>query len=216
MKTLYFFTLTLIAFPVFAKAFGSSEQETFIFESLNKTQSVYEYRVNMFSDFFGKALFNDDALFIFYEKDGLQSLFVFKSNQNSAIVYRLPRIPFFPWLNPERYIKERKNFLKKDYLVESCHQSLELNSNEFSNLKALKMEKHAHLINRSPIRNRSGLSKFNHVIMGFLQQQGKRQFFYFETFGGFGRKMPKAFDAYTKSFDIIENISKRIALEECR
>ena len=59
-------------------------------------------------------------------------------------------------------------------------------------------------------------SEFNHVIIGFSQQRGERKYFYFKKFGDFEKEKPKEFDAYTKSFDIIENIDKKVVLTGCR
>ena len=216
MKVPHFLILALILFPIFAKASCPSERDKYFFQSLKASQSVYEFRIKMFSEFFGKTLFDDDALFVFYEKDGLQSLFIFDADEKSVKIYRLPRVPLLPWLNPERYIKERTAALTRGDLIESCHQHMTLDSNVLAKLKALKMEKHLYVSNESLDCKRQAQPEFNYIIIGFLQQRKERKYFYFEKFGDFEKRKPKEFDAYTKSFDIIENIDKKVVLTGCR
>ena len=217
MKVPYFLLLALVLFPVFAKASCSPDgNSSFFFESLNGAKTIYDYRVSMFSDFFGKTIFDGDALFVFYEKDGLQSLFIFDADEKSVKVYRLPRIPLLPWINPERYIKERTAALTRGDLIESCHQHMTLDSNVLAELKALEMEKHSYITSQCLGDENQKKQKFNNIILGFLQQQSVRKYFYFEKVGNFVKEMPKEFDAYTKSFDIIENIDKKIVLTRCR
>lgn len=216
MKGPFFLTLALIFFSVLGRASCPSESDKFFFQSLKESQSVYNFRVKMFSDFFGKNLFDEEALYVFYEKDGLQSLFIFDADEKLAKVYRLPRISSLPWLNPERYIRERKSALTRDELVDFCHQSVALDSNVLTELKELEMEKHLYISNENLNCKYLNSSEFNHVIIGFSQQRGERKYFYFKKFGDFEKEKPKEFDAYTKSFDIIENIDKKVVLTGCR
>lgn len=216
MKNICYLIFTLVFFPVFAKASCPSETGDYFFQSLKGGQATYDFRVKMFSDFFGKNLFDEEALYVFYEKDGLQSLFIFDADEKLAKVYRLPRISSLPWLNPERYIRERKSALTRDELVDFCHQSVALDSNVLTELKELEMEKHPYISNENLNCKYLNSSEFNHVIIGFSQQRGERKYFYFKKFGDFEKEKPKEFDAYTKSFDIIENIDKKVVLTGCR
>ena len=213
MKTFYMFTIIFLFFPTLVKASCFSEQYPSVyFQSLNGTQAVYEYRINLFSDFFGDSVFSDDGLFVFYEKDGLQRLWFFDQNHNSAEVYQLPHIQKLPWLNPEVYIEKRNAALARSELVESCRQAVSLDSITLANLWQLKMEKHPTCITR---KNLNSL-EFNHVILGFLQHQDSRKSFYFFKFGNFDENVPSMFETYTKSFDIMEKINDKIVLAGCR
>lgn len=217
MKTFYMFTIIFLAFPTFVKASCFSEQYPSVyFQSLNGTQAVYEYRIKLFSDFFGDSVFSDDGLFVFYEKDGLQRLWFFDPNHNSAEVYQLPHIQKLPWLNPEVYIEKRNAALARSELVESCRQTVSLDSITLANLWQLKMEKHAFFSNDCITKKNLNSPEFNRVILGFLQHQGSRKQFYFVKFESFDESVPSILETYTKSFDIIEKINDKIVLAGCR
>ena len=137
-------------------------------------------------------------------------------NQNSVKTYQLPRLKMSPWLNPEMYIEKRNTVLARKERAESCRQTIFLDSATHANLWQLRMEKHAFLSNRCITQKNLDPRQFNHVIMGFMQQHGSRKPFYFIKFENYEKKMPEMFEAYTKSFDMIENLDDKIVFEGCQ
>ncbi len=217
MRALYIFVTIFVALPAFVKASCFSEQNDEVFvQSLSGSHAIFEYRVKLFSAFFGESVFGEDGLFVFYEKNGLQRLFVFDQNQNSVKTYQLPRLKMSPWLNPEMYIEKRNTVLARKERAESCRQTIFLDSATHANLWQLRMEKHAFLSNRCITQKNLDPRQFNHVIMGFMQQHGSRKPFYFIKFENYEKKMPEMFEAYTKSFDMIENLDDKIVFEGCQ
>lgn len=196
--------------------------QSYYFYALEKSKPTYDYRVNSFSAFFGDSLFdeNKDAMYLFYEHDGIQRLFVFNSNESDKIaVFQLPETKIVPWLHPERYMEERDRMLKSGIPREKCEN---LNVDEYQillQLDSLRLDSHLYV---SPYFENDDFSKFetkideNNLVIGFSQRDRKRRYFYYVKYNDFWERQPEYFAVYGKVFKIVEKLSSSIAFPECR
>lgn len=101
----------LIAYLVLicSSVLAYNDSLVYSFYSLKNMVAPNEYRRNDFSAVFGDTVFEQNGLFIFYERLGIQRLYV-RSDENRErewYVYQLPETHMLPWLHPEKYMEKR-------------------------------------------------------------------------------------------------------------
>ena len=113
----------LIIYLLFAcsSVLAYNDSLVFSFYSLKNMNAPIDYRKNDFSAVFGDSVFEQNALFIFYERLGAQRLYVWndESHEKKLFVYQLPETRMLPWLHPEEYMEKRNQLLKQKISVEN-------------------------------------------------------------------------------------------------
>ena len=197
-------------------------KQSYYFYALEKSKPTYDYRVNSFSAFFGDSLFdeNKDAIYLFYERDGIQRLFVFNSSEsNKVMAFQLPETMVIPLLHPEQYMEKRDSLQKTEISRNKCMNLGVDGSSVLPKLDSLQLDLHLYVV---PSLRDEGMSIIktrnnkNHRILGFSQKAGKRQYFYYIKYEDFWERQPEYFAVYGKVFKIVEKLSSSIAFPECR
>lgn len=210
--------LMSMALPVFA---GVLEQ-SYDFYVLEKSKPAYDYREKNFANFFGGTLFdeNKDAMYLFYERNGIQRLFIFNSNELDKIaVFQLPETKIIPWLHPEQYMEKRDSLQKAEISRSKCKNLGVDGSYILPKLDSLQLDSHLYA---EPSFRDEGMSIMktkndkNHRILGFSQKTGKRHYFYYIKYENFWERQPEYFAVYGEVFKIVENLSDSIVFPECR
>ncbi len=215
---LLFMLLLSISLSVAAEV----REQSYYFYALGKSKPAYDYRVNSFAAFFGDSLFgeNKDAMYLFYEHNGIQRLFIFGSNDSDEIaVFQLPETKVVPWLHPERYMEKRDSLQKTEISRNKC-MNLGIDGNLIlPKLDSLQLDLHLYVVPRFRDEGMSiiktGNNK-NHRILGFSQKAGKRQYFYYIKYEDFWEQQPEYFAVYGEVFKIVETLSGSIVFPECR
>lgn len=219
MRWIYFSILFLMtslamAVEVFEKSFE--------FYSLEKSMPAYNYRISVFSSFFGDSLFAEDkdATFIFYERNGIQRLFVFNSGKTDKIAtFQIPETKILPSLHPEQYMDERKRLQQSQISREKCENLAVDGRLVLPQLDSLQLDSHLYV---RPYFQNEDFSEYkinvdeNHLIMGFSQRGGKRQYFYYVKYVDFWEQQPEYFSIYAKVFEVVEKFNRTIFFPECR
>lgn len=215
MKRFFFLAVLLLNVLLIANDECSLAYDSFTFLSTANSQEIFEYRQDAFSSFFGKDIFQGDAFFVFYERNGIQRLYRLNLNEdeNQTTVYQLPRVSMLPWLNPEKYI-EKRNFRLQYADAKECRKNVSLDSEMVKKIQGINLEKHAYLHISCEINNPS--NHFGDIIMGYLQQHEKKKYFYYRRFKLAIDKKPREFDIYTKVFDYFEEIDSSVVFLRCK
>ena len=183
------------------------------FYSLKNMVAPNEYRRNDFSAVFGDTVFEQNGLFIFYERLGIQRLYV-RSDENRErewYVYQLPETHMLPWLHPEKYMEKRSQLLKENFFVEKCKTQIPSDELLLADLDSLHIDMHLY-VEPGKSYNRN----LDYIVMGYSQKNGKRRYFYYVRYDDFWEKKEKRFAVYANVFKIMENIDEKIAFPECR
>lgn len=204
--------------------FGGSEngnlEGQYCAYAVNKPSSVYNFRINIFSSFFGDSLlsFEKNGFFLFFEKMGTQRLFFFNNQGRDALltVYQLPAIDDFPWLNPSRYMARRNQSLKSYRDKNRCIIKTTLNSSE---VDFLRLDKQFYLVPENSFkdgRKQQDYLAFDDVILGFSQKDAVRRYFYFKKINKKYNELPKSFFVYLKMFEVLDHMNSNFLFPECR
>lgn len=221
MRLICCFLLMLLVSMTLSVAAGIRER-SYSFYSLGKSKPAYDYREKNFANFFGDTLFdeNKDAIYLFYERDGIQRLFIFNSSESDKIMaFQLPETKIIPWLHPEQYMEKRDSLQKAEISRNKCKNLDVDGSLILPQLDSLQLDSHLYV---DTFFKEEGVSLIeikkdqNHVILGFLQKAGKRQYFYYIKYEDFWEGQPEYFAVYGKVFKIVENLSGSIVFPECR
>ncbi len=213
------FLLTILCLVVsgFAGGFPVPKYEDIVFLSVGKSQTIFKYRQDAFTDFFKKDLFQGDSLFVFYEQNGIQRLFILDIDGQSTQVdvFQLPRVPIMPLLHPEEYAAKRDSLIKV-VSSENCQESFNMSANAKDSIKELHIEEHAYLAYGSDINYNRNPEYSSNVIIGFLQRNGKKHPFYYRKIEKLEDPKYDAIKAYTKVFDFFELFDANVSLPRCK
>ena len=221
MRLIRCFLFMLLVSMTLSVAEGIREQ-SYSFYSLGKSKPAYDYREKSFTAFFGDSLFdeNKDAIYLFYERDGIQRLFIFNSNESGEItVFQLPETKIIPWLHPEQYMEKRDSLQKAGISRNKCMNLGVDGSSVLPQLDSLQLDSHLYVdpyFEDESVSSTEIKKDQNHVILGFSQKAGKRRYFYYIKYEDFWERQPEYFAVYGKVFKIVEKLSSSIAFPECR
>ena len=214
--------LIMLLVPMTLSVAARILEQSYCFYSLEKSKPAYDYREKSFADFFGDTLFNENknAIYLFYEHDGIQRLFVFNSNESDKIaVFQLPETKIIPWLHPEQYMERRDSLQSAKISRNKCRTLGVDGSLILPQLDSLQLDSHLYAM-PSFRDERMSIIKIkndkNHRILGFSQKAGKRQYFYYIKYEDFWERQPEYFAVYGQVFKIVENLSGSIVFAECK
>lgn len=200
-----------------------NDNVTYEFYSMKSSKNACEYRKSDFSVAYGDEIFEKKGLFIFYERLGVQRLYVmnYEHREDSIMVYQLPEIRLLPWINPEKYMKKRNQLLNSDTFVKKCKATIPSRDSLVAEIDSLHIDMHLFVrpVLRGPIKGVPDSlysSDKNHVIMGFSQNEGENRYFYYMKYNGLWEDKGERFSVYASVFKVMEQLNKKIVLPDCK
>lgn len=181
---------------------------------VNMPSFIYETRIKAFSRFFGdeNLNWNEDGLFLFYEKNGLQKLFFISGeNRNQVAVYQLPNLGMSHILNPEKYISKREKKAGENIDKNLCFVQLTVDSSVLTELDSLLLYHRSFLTGKTDL-----VDAYSDVVLGFNQKENKRDYFFFKKIKCNQKYWNNVFDVYLEIFKFVENLNKKKYFPGCR
>lgn len=176
--------------------------------------SMYQVREELFAQYFGteKLDLGENGLFVFYEHDGLQKLFVVGDSEDGKIrTYQLPPLKLSPLASPEEYIRSRSELVKAPVKRESCMAVWNMDEKDWKELDSLKIQYMSLLDGDWSVSD-----AFSNAILGFYQRENKRDYFYFRKIKENQKYWSEIFNRYIEAFVLLERMDVTYNLKDCR
>jgi len=196
----------------YSSVLAYNDSLVFSFYSLKNMDAPIDYRKRDFSAVFGDSMFDKNGLYIFYEKMGVQRLFVKNDELREWItVYQLPETRMLPWLHPEAYMEKRNQLLEQKISIEKCKTEISSEDPLVADLDSLHIDEHLYVKPRQFYGQNVG-----HLVMGYSQSGGKHRNFYYVKYDDFWEKKGERFSVYADVFKVMDKLNKKIAFPECK
>ncbi len=182
--------------------------------NVDSSPSVYQIREELFVQYFGteKLDLRADGLFVFYEHDGLQKLFVIGNPENGKMMtYQLPPLGISPLASPEKYIRSRSELIKAPVMRESCMAAWNMDEKDWKELDSLEIQYMSFLDGDWNLSD-----AFSDAILGFYQKENKRDYFYFRKIRENQKYWNEIFNRYVDVFVLLERMDASYNLKDCR
>ena len=208
--------LALVCLLAFGCVSFYSPSQTRYYELINVDfpSSVYQIREELFTQYFGaeKLDLSKNGLFVFYEHEGLQKLFVVGDSEDGKIrTYQLPPLKLNPLASPEEYIRNRAELVKAPTMRESCMATWNMDEKDWKELDSLKIQYMSLLDGDWDLSD-----AFSDAILGFYQTENKRDYFYFRKIKENQKYWNELFNRYIDVFVLLERMDATYNLKDCR
>lgn len=153
--------------------------------------------------------------YIFYEKNGIRRLFFYSENKDVLVMYQYPMQKESKWLNPEKYLEERKRKEQNKINESACRYKFENSEDLIKILDSFQLEKNPYVWVRSnkEYDDTPYISKAS--IWGFVKGKTS-EYFYFKDVRNLLNVVPTSFKVYVGMFNFFENDLFNDLLKDCK
>jgi hypothetical protein len=153
--------------------------------------------------------------YIFYEKNGIRRLFFYGENKDVLVMYQYPMQKESKWLNPEKYLEERKRKEQNKINESACRYKFENSEELIKILDSFQLEKNPYIWVRSNKKHDDSLYISKASIGGFVKGE-ITEYFYFRDVRNLLNVVPTSFNVYVDMFNFFENKFFKDLLKDCK
>lgn len=153
---------------------------------------------------------NRDGIYLFVSQKETFKLFFI--NESGVELFQHPRMKESRWTNPEAYMDERKNKIRKSN-IDKCFRKIFDDGNVYSFLKKHPFERYPQI---SVAKNWPELSQIGDIqYLGFVKEGSFIKNFYFNDFRSDGVVLKKPLDMLIPLYDMLKKYPFDIYMDGC-